>query len=151
MKLFRKIKYVILKISRAHASAHEIAYGAAIGAFISVFPTFGASTLLVIFLYRFMKFNLLAAVSSSMISNFFTAPFFLFLGYKIGAMIRKPESEFNFKTSYKHLDEIGMSLLIGVSILSVLVSILTYFIVKFSVQYFRSRKNKSSITPTVVI
>lgn len=138
--MFRRIKYEIIKFVRARATAHEIAYGAAIGAFISIFPTFGAGTILVIFAYRFIKFNLLAAISASTISNVVTAPFFVFLSFKIGSYIWKPESTLNLKTWYKHLDEVGISVLIGGTILSIVCGILVYFIVKFSVESYRRVK-----------
>jgi uncharacterized protein (DUF2062 family) len=138
--VFRRIRYEIIKIARAHATSHEIAYGAAIGAFISIFPTFGTGTLLVLLLYRFLNFNLVAAVSGSLISNLFTAPFFLLLSYKIGCLFWAPSAPLELKTWYKHLDEVGMSVLIGSFLLSLVSSILIYFAVKYIVQYYRKNK-----------
>lgn len=145
--MFRKIKYEFIKFVRARASSHEIAYGAAIGAFISIFPTFGAGTILVIFFYRFIKFNFLAAISGSMISNVFTAPFFVLLSFKIGSLIWKPESDLNLKNWYKHLDEVGISVLIGGFLLSIVSGILVYFIVKYSVEYYRRVKKYNPQQP----
>jgi uncharacterized protein (DUF2062 family) len=138
--VFRKIRYEIIKFARAHATTHEIAYGAAIGAFISIFPTFGAGTLLVILFYRFIKFNLVAAISGSMISNVFTAPFFLLISYKLGAIFWKPENQLNMKNWYKNLDEVGISVFTGSFLLSLASSILIYVLVKYSVDYYRKNK-----------
>lgn len=140
--MLRRIKFEIIKLARARASVHEIAYGVAIGAFISIFPTFGAGTILVIFFYRFLKFNMVAALSGSLISNVFTAPFFLYLSYKIGALFWKPEQTLNIKTWYKHLDDVGISVLSGSLLLSTVCSLFLYIIVKYSVQFYRNRKNK---------
>ena len=138
--MFRRIKYEIIKFARAHATTHEIAYGAAIGAFISIFPTFGAGTLIVILLYRLLNFNLVAAISGSMISNVFTAPFFLLLSYKIGSQFWPTKSPLNIHTWYKNLDEVGVSVFGGGFILSLVISIFIYFLVKYSVQYYRKHK-----------
>jgi uncharacterized protein (DUF2062 family) len=138
--VYRRIKYELIKVIRAHASAHEIAYGAAVGAFISIFPTFGASTFLVILLYRVLKFNLVAAVSGSLISNLFTAPFFLLLSYKIGALIWGTDTSLQLKTWYKHLDELGLAIFTGSLILSTVCSIIVYFAIKRLVVYYRKNK-----------
>lgn len=142
VQVFRKIRYEIIKFARAHATTHEIAYGAAIGTFISIFPTFGAGTFLVILFYRFVKFNLVAAISGSMISNVFTAPFFLLLSYKLGAILWKPENTLNIKNWYKNLDEVGISVFTGSFFLSLVSSLFIYVLVKYSVEYYRKHKMK---------
>ena len=43
-KFLRKLKIVFWKLARTNDSASEIGLGAAIGTFISVFPTFGFGT-----------------------------------------------------------------------------------------------------------
>ena len=143
--MFRKIRYEIIRISRAHGTTHEIAIGAAIGAFISIFPTFGAGTLIVLLLYRFIKFNLVAAISGSLISNIFTSPFFIALSYKIGALFFQPESELDFDNWYQQLDHLGISVLVGGLILSTLISVIIYFLVRHTTEYYRKRKKKKQV------
>lgn len=140
--MLRRIRYEIIKLARARASSHEIAYGAALGTFISIFPTFGAGTILVIFFYRFLKFNMVAAISGSLVSNVFTAPFFLLLSYKIGAFFWKPENALNIKTWYKHLDEVAISVMTGSTLLSIVCSAIIYIIVKFTVKSYRKNRMK---------
>ena len=41
INISKKLKLFFLKLARAKASTLEISWGAAIGTFISVFPTFG--------------------------------------------------------------------------------------------------------------
>jgi uncharacterized protein (DUF2062 family) len=79
MHIFRKLKINFLKIYYARGSVHEIALGAAIGAFWGVFPTFGLSTILSILLYKVFRFNLPVAISAAFISNPITSPFLLMI------------------------------------------------------------------------
>ena len=54
--MFRRIRYELIKVLRLHGTSHEIAFLVrAIGAFISIFPTFGTGTLLVLLAYRFIN------------------------------------------------------------------------------------------------
>ncbi len=127
-------------MSRDHATTHEIALGTAIGAFISIFPTFGLGTFIVLFLYRWFKFNLLSALAGSMISNLVTSPFFLALSYKIGTLFFSTPVEIDFENWYKQWDYIGMSVLTGSSLLSAFVASLLYFLMKFGVEYYRNKR-----------
>ena len=142
LSVFRKVKYAITRISRARGSVNEIASGASIGAFFAVFPTFGIGILMVIGLSRIFRFNLIAAVSSSIISNPLTSPFFMLLSFKIGALILNPEIDFNIKEWKHQLGDAGLSILIGALIVSSTVSLIVYFGVKYFVQKYRLRKVK---------
>jgi len=142
--IFRKIKYAILRISRSRGSVNEIAFGASIGAFFAVFPTFGVGILMVIFLSRIFRFNLVAAVSSSIISNPLTSPFFMLLSFKIGSLILSSEIDFNIKEWKHQLGEAGLTILIGALIVSSTVSLIVYFAVKFFVEKYRIRKDKQT-------
>ena len=142
--IFRKIKYAILRISRARGSVNEIASGASIGTFFAVFPTFGIGILMVLILSRIFRFNLIAAVSSSIISNPLTSPFFMLLSFKIGSLFLHPQIDFNIKEWQHQLGEAGLAILIGALIVSSTVSIIVYFAVKYFVQEYRIRKVKQS-------
>ena len=142
LSVFRKVKYAITRISRARGSVNEIASGASIGAFFAVFPTFGIGILMVIGLSRIFRFNLIAAVSSSIISNPLTSPFFMLLSFKIGALILNPEINFNIKEWKHQLGDARLSILIGALIVSSTVSLIVYFGVKYFVQKYRLRKVK---------
>ncbi len=141
----RKIKLGIIKISRTHSSVHEIAFGTAVGAFISIFPTFGLGTFIVLILYRWLKFNLLSAIAGSMISNFLTSPFFLAISYKIGTMFYGGTVEINFQNWYHQWDYIGISVLIGSTLLSAFVAGFLYVFMKIGLEYYR-KKMKFSIS-----
>ena len=97
IKFIRKLKLFFIKLARARDSTSEIALGAGIGAFISVFPTFGLGMPLVILMNRFFKFNLISALALSTVSNPFTSPFFMITSYKTGALILDNPIEFNLE------------------------------------------------------
>lgn len=139
----RRLKLFIIRLSRDHSTAHEIAFGAALGAFVSIFPTFGAGTFIVLLLYRFFSFNLVSAIGGSMISNFFTSPFFLLLSYNIGSNIWGNGMEIDFNTWYKNLDVLSLSIMTGNIILCIGISLAVYFLMKQAVLYYRKRRGKS--------
>lgn len=130
----------MIKIARDRATTHEIAMGAAIGTFISIFPTFGAGTIIVLFLYRFWKFNLFAAVGGSMVSNIFTSPFFMAASYQLGKLFYGSSTEIDFKKWYNHLDHLSISILLGSLILSFVLALLAYYLIGFIVSWYRRKK-----------
>lgn len=142
LKIFRKAKYLFLKLARDRGSVEEIALGAGIGTFISVFPTFGLGLFLVLLLYRFFKFNLIAATSASLISNPITSPFFLVLSFKVGSVILGSNVDFDIDNWKENLKDAGIIILFGSIIVSGTLSIAVYYISKFIVTKIRGKKNK---------
>lgn len=147
INIHRKLKLFFLKLARARASVSEISYGAAIGTFISVFPTFGFGMPLVIILSRFFKFNLLAALALSAISNPFTSPFFLVLSYKIGVLFTGNEIAFTVQNWQQNLSNTGITLLIGNLMLSGSLSVMAYFITKTAVSSYRKKFRSRHLIP----
>jgi uncharacterized protein (DUF2062 family) len=129
-----------LKIYRARGSVHEIALGAAIGAFWGVFPTFGLSTILSLLLYKILRFNFPAALSAAFISNPLTSPFLLMISYKVGTMFIPTDIKFEYETWYQNISVIGSVLFLGATIVSTLTAFLIYFLVKYAVDN-RRKKN----------
>ena len=142
---FRKIRLTIIKIYRSKGSVNEIALGAGIGAFVSVFPTFGIGTPLVILLSRFVHFNLISALAASLISNPFTSPFFLYLSYKTGSIFIESNSAFSIENWSENLKETGLIMLLGSILISSTVSIIVFFITKHLVMYKRNKSNKEVV------
>lgn len=139
--LFRKIKLFFLKLARARASTFEISLGAAIGTFISVFPTFGLGMPLVAILSRFFKFNVMVALAFSVISNPFTSPFFILMSYKVGAFITGSQIDLNAENWQSNLGDAGLAILFGTLIVSGTAAVLAFYISKLIVTNIR--KNKS--------
>ncbi len=144
INIYRKAKISFLKIYYARGSAHEIALGAAIGAFWGVFPTFGLSTILSLLLYKIFRFNLVAAISGAFISNPLTSPFLLMISYKVGGFFTKNNVQFDDDHWFNNLPQIGYVLVIGASIVSFATGLIIYFITKYLVE--RRRKIKSEIS-----
>lgn len=140
--MIRKAKILFWKMARSRDHINEIALGAAIGTFISVFPTFGFGTLLVIVLSRFIKFNLLIAFASSIISNPFTSPFFMLLSYKIGALILGNTIEFDIDHWKSNLNETGITIITGSFLVSGFLGIVAFFVSKFIVTKYRKIHKK---------
>lgn len=139
--IFQKAKISFLKIYHARGSAHEIAFGAAVGAFWGVFPTFGFSTILSLLLYKIFRFNLVAAISGAFISNPLTSPFLLMLSYKVGGYFIKTKITFDSENWYKTIPEVGYVLLVGSIIVSSITSVFIYVSTKYAIEHRRKKIN----------
>ena len=139
-KIIRKTKILFWKVSKSRDSEIKIAWGAAIGTFISVFPTFGFGTLLVLLLSRFFKFNLLIALATSVISNPFTSPFFLLLSYKVGLFLLGKQIQFELENWKKNFSETGFTILTGSLILSGIMAIVAFYVSLFIVKKLRKQR-----------
>lgn len=146
VNIFRKAKFNLLKIHNARGSAHEIALGAAIGAFWGVFPTFGLSTILSLLLYKLFRFNLIVALAAAFISNPITSPFLLMISYKVGTLLIKTNIKFEFENWYRDISKIAYVLFVGATIVSTFTAIIIYFITKHAIQHRRARKLLNSKT-----
>jgi uncharacterized protein len=140
LNIFRKAKISFMKIYYARGSAHEIALGAAIGAFWGVFPTFGLSTILSLLLYKIFRFNIVAAISGAFISNPLTSPFLLMLSYKVGCYFIKTDIQFHYDNLYKNLPQMGYVLIIGSTIVSSITGLFVYYIIKYVIERRRNLK-----------
>lgn len=143
INILRKVRINFLKIYYARGSAHEIALGAAIGAFWGVFPTFGLSTVLSLLMYKFLRFNLLAAISGAFISNPLTSPFLLLISYKVGSYFIKSNIQLDYSNWYKNMPEVGYILLIGATVVSFIAGIIVYYAIKYLVQKRTNPSQKS--------
>ena len=139
-KIIRKTKILFWKVSKSRDSEIKIAWGAAIGTFISVFPTFGFGTLLVLLLSRFFKFNLLIALATSVISNPFTSPFFLLLSYKVGLFLFGKQIQFELENWKKNFSETGFTILTGSLIVSGIMAIVAFYVSLFIVKKLRKQR-----------
>lgn len=139
ISIARKLKLFVIRLSRARASTEEISWGAAIGTFISVFPTFGFGMPFVILISKFFKFNLIAALALSVVSNPFTSPFFMVLSYNIGSTITGSEIAFNTDNWKQNLSDTGITFLIGSLVVSGSLSILAFFTTKLIVSQYRDQ------------
>lgn len=145
LALLKRLRLAYNKIASARGSINEIAVGAAIGSFFGVFPTFGVGILIVLLLYKFMRFNIVAAVSASLISNPLTSPFFIFLSYEVGSWILNEKVSFKLEHWADNLKEGGWIIFIGAIVVSSTVSIIVYFITRIIVKHWREKKARKKI------
>lgn len=138
-RIVTKLKLFFLKLAKSQSSTSDIAWGAAIGTFISVFPTFGFGMPLVILLNRFLKFNLIAALALSVVSNPFTSPFFLLMSYHVGAAMTGTTVDYSIDYLKEHAIDIGWILLLGSFVVSGLLSVVVYAVTRISVAKYRDR------------
>lgn len=133
VRLYRRVRIYLLKIYYARGSAHEVALGAAIGVFWGVFPTFGLSTLLTLFLARFFRFNVIVAISAAFVSNPFTSPFLLWISYTVGEWFVHTEQVFDFQHWYRDISHISFTLFLGSTIVSAASAFLAYYSTYFAI------------------
>jgi len=126
---WQNFRDAMLRIYNSNGSPHEVALGAAFGAFWGVFPTFGLSTPLVLLMRRFIRFQIIAAFAGALISNPLTSPFWLYTSYLIGVNFIPSDVPFSFENWTSKLPDFGMQMLIGTSLLSLVVSVLVYVVV----------------------
>jgi uncharacterized protein (DUF2062 family) len=140
---FKRIKTRFYQLAKEKSSVNEIASGAALGAFTGVFPSFGFGFLTVLFLYRFFKFNILAAATGSLISNPLTSPLFMLLSFEMGELILNTDVKFDMHDWSANLKEAGYSIFIGAIVVSSFCSAVTYFVTKYAVSQIRNSQQKS--------
>jgi len=141
--IVKRIKNRFLKLASEKSSVNEIASGAALGAFTGIFPSFGFGFLTVLLLYKFFKFNLVAAASGSLISNPLTSPLFMLLSFEVGEIILGTNVHFDRNNWSANLKEAGYSIFIGALVVSSLFSIAAYFITRQIVIRIRNKKDLS--------
>jgi len=130
------------EIAKSHDNVNEIAWGAAIGTFISVFPTFGFGTVLVLVLSRIYKFNLAIALATSIISNPFTSPFFMILNFKVGSWLLNNNVRFDVDNWKENLGKTGLNIFLGSFIVSGLMAVAAYYFSKYMVVKYRAIREK---------
>ncbi|TAF33141.1 MAG: DUF2062 domain-containing protein [Cytophagales bacterium] len=142
--ILRKTRINIFRIYHAKGHPHEIALGAAIGAFWGVFPTFGLGTIFSLLLYKVFRFNLLAALCAAIISNPLTSPFFLLISYEVGVFVLAARMEFDYDKWHQNFWQVGHIMLTGSVIVSMTVAFLVYLITRYAVIYKRKSVDKQN-------
>jgi uncharacterized protein (DUF2062 family) len=137
--LITRIKTRFIELAKEKSSVNEIASGAALGAFTGVFPSFGFGFITVIILYRFFKFNILAAATGSLISNPLTSPLFMLLSFETGELLLNTDVRFDIHDWSANLKEAGYSIFIGAIAVSSVCSCATYFITRYVIIFIRNR------------
>lgn len=139
------IKRQIIKLIHLRADVNQIAFGFAFGVFVGVFPTFGLGFILIFGLAFFVKFNVPAAFIGSFAGNPIFSPIWIPLSYQLGRFLAKSGVNFsNFMfledKSVRKVLKKGLEYLAGNLIISIVVSVISYFLIKEIIIYYRKRK-----------
>ena len=82
----RAAEYMMARIKRLPDSPNNIAFGVAIGVFVSFSPFFGIHVLLAFLIARFLRVNILAAVLGTFMGNPVTFPIIAALNFSVGGL-----------------------------------------------------------------
>lgn len=156
-----KLKYYHLL--RIEDTPRKVAWGAAIGVFIGIFPSFGLGIIISFILAWIFKFNKTAAVVGSCIMNFITSPFFWALSMFTGALIMQVDihqlqeahangrillEEMNISNLMTFLSQswyLALAYLVGNLIISTIFAVATYWLLLKSILAYRERKRRKRL------
>ncbi|HBU70058.1 MAG TPA: hypothetical protein DEE98_06690 [Elusimicrobia bacterium] len=136
MLLKEKIKNYWHKLLHSNDSPHKVALGFSVGAFLGVFPTFGAGTVLAVALCAVFRLNYVSAIAGSFIvMNPLTTPFFWGLSALAGGLIFSRDSKMIIEAVrnghfYGEIGSITMIYLTGSMVVSLFVAAASYPAVK---------------------
>jgi uncharacterized protein (DUF2062 family) len=144
-KIKAKFKHHFEEVVKTKSSPHEIGLGFAIGVLIAILPTPGISVLigvLIVLTYKNVnKYSLFGALA--IFNPFFMIPFY-YLSFKIGNLIFDSEPILRFNIVFLNVVyNYTRRYLIGNFIVSIVTSIISYFVVKYSfIRYYKKNHKK---------
>lgn len=134
-----------------HLTRHSVTKAVAIGLFVSFIPLPG-HMLTAAFLAIFLHANLPLSVALVWVSNPFTIPPMLYLGYRVGiAVLHRPAGHFHFEPTLtwlmQEINTVGVPLLVGCLICGTLLSLTGSITIRLiwryaTVKAWRARKFK---------
>lgn len=142
------IRLKLRQLVSLRASKHEISLGFSVGVFVGVFPTFGLGALLIAIIAPFFKFNIPAALIGTLIANPLTTPLWVVLScWVVGLDASSIKvSEESLLHVFKHYSGVFGMYLIGISIVSTVSGIISYFFTRVVLQIYYHRKKMRAIS-----
>jgi len=140
---FKKAGNHFMDVVKIDKSPHSIALGFAVGTFIAIFPTAGLDIpIAILAMLIYPKMNKLSLFGSFLFWNpLFSLPVILF-SYKIGGMLFADSSVTGYSLLWlNQFIDISRKLLVGLAINSVIISTLSYFIVRLIAQIYQGMKH----------
>jgi uncharacterized protein (DUF2062 family) len=145
-----RVKHLLEEPNLWHLNRHSVSRGCLIGMFMAMIPLpmqmLGAAILSI-----FFRANLPIAVALTWVTNPFTTPFVLYISYKVGAFILGQNSSVQLNLSWEAIEHdlaiIGPSLMTGILVNAVVLSVASYYLVRgiwwlYIVMKFRERKRR---------
>ncbi len=146
MSIKRTLRYYWLKVLRLQDDPRKLAWGMALGVFLGVTPTIPFHTVIVLTLAPLFRISVITALLGIQIMNPLTIPFLYLTAFKVGhfllhrgAPLRLPETY----TLASCLDLIwrgGLALQVGGVIIAIPPAILSYFLSRWIIAYYRRLK-----------
>ncbi len=166
-KRFLRIrKFFTKRILHADDSAHAVALGAACGMFAAILPVIGLQTALAVGLAAMLRANKLIGIPIVWFSNPVTAPFLIFLCFKVGQLVWPVASTADgadvvdqflnvcrsanitepsfWKNLFYTMAGFGAELWVGSVVVGIVLAIPTYFITRMLVDSHRAH-NKARV------
>lgn len=147
--LWRRIKgwayNIYRKIVYQEASPRSIAWGASVGVFLGLFPTFGLAIPVAVGLAFLFRFNKASAILGSAIMNPFTTPIFWALSAFIGGLLSGISyDEMVMKWHNRELFEMGKEFtliyLLGNLVVSLVISVIIWVLIYFGARRIKRLK-----------
>ncbi len=155
-RAYRWLRYMKIRLLRINDTPEKIAKGAALGVFLGIYPTFGLGLILAWVGSAVMRWNKAASILGSLIMNPLTTPFFWTLSAFTGGFIFNKDSRLLYEEIKAGelfanggvlgtLKTSALMYLVGNTIISVLFSGFTYFIVKDAVIKHRNKLHEKRL------
>jgi uncharacterized protein (DUF2062 family) len=141
MKYFVKLKDYIIRFNKKGLSPTEIAFAVALGNFIGFIPIIGTHTVIAIGLSYILRLNTLIVFLGTQISNPISIPFQIFISAEIGNLILNGRFlEIKFSGNVNYLNHYIWPIILGSLVLGIVVSGLSFFLVR----YFLNKRRSSA-------
>ncbi|MDO8446948.1 MAG: DUF2062 domain-containing protein [Deltaproteobacteria bacterium] len=155
-RAYRWLRYTKIRLLRINDTPEKIAKGAALGVFLGIYPTFGLGLILAWVGSAVMGWNKAASILGSLIMNPLTTPFFWTLSAFTGGFIFNKDSRLLYEEIkvgelfanggvLGTLKTSALMYLVGNTIIAVLFSGITYFIVKDAVIKHRNKLHEKRL------
>jgi len=156
LKLKRRTRYYLLRVSRLKASPHEVALGVTLGFIPNWFPTFGLGPILSVGIAKITKVNVFAAVMGGIIGTPLW-PVLFWLNYRVGGLMHDKPSEVGQLEEVEYIEAVNdtvgsiqsgsLQFLTG-ALLNILVSSLVlYLLVLMIFKIYRRKQREHSSLP----
>jgi len=140
---FKKAVKYFMNVVKIEKTPHSIALGFAVGTFIAIFPTAGLDIpIAILAMLIYPKMNKLSLFGSFLFWNpLFSLPVIL-LSYKIGGLLFANAAMTEYSSFWlNQFIDISRKLLVGLVINAIIISTLSYFIVRLIAHIYQGRKH----------
>lgn len=144
-KIIRKTKKQLDDLVKTEQTPHSVAFGFAVGTFISTMPTPGFNILLgILIAYLSRKINKISLFIGILIWNPLLVPITYSLSFKIGQIVFDDHTIINSLTVTEIWNNLRI-FLVGITVLATFVTIMSYFLVYIAVYLYQKKLKQIEI------